>query len=121
MAILALMVDDVVVQRFAISNAEITIGRLSDNDIQIDDAAVSGRHARVIAQPSPYMQSQTEYFIEDLQSTNGTYINDARVERQQLSGDDELRIAWNRFKFIDEEQPNFERTAMILQPDAEPV
>lgn len=121
MAILALMVDGVVVQRFAMSNAEITIGRLGDNDIQIDDAAVSGHHARVIAQPSRYLRAQTEYFIEDLQSTNGTYVNDVRVEYQQLSGDDELRFAWNRFKFVDEEQPNFERTAMILEPHVEPI
>lgn len=121
MAILALLVDGVVVQRFTVGNTEMTIGRLSDNDIHIEDAAVSSHHARISARANRYLPSQMEYYIEDLNSTNGSFINDSRIELQQLNHDDELRIAWNHFKFIDDEQPNFERTAVILEPLVNPA
>lgn len=114
MASLALIVDGVVVQRFELDKPELSIGRHPECDIQIDDAAVSTHHARIIAQPSRYMADQTEVLIEDLGSTNGTFINGTKVEKQQLSNDDEVRVAWNTFKFIDDTTPDFERTAVIL-------
>ena len=121
MAILALLVDGVVIQRFPVSGTAVTIGRHGDNDVQIEDAAVSGHHARIVARPNRYLPSQLEYYIEDLNSTNGTFINGQQVRQQQLENDDELRIAWNQFKFINDEQPNFERTAVILEPHADPM
>lgn len=116
MASLALVVDGVVVQRFDIGDRELRIGRHPDSDIHIEDGAVSGRHARVSARPSRYLSGQTEIHIEDLGSTNGTFVNGVRVDRQQLSHDDEVRIAWNSFRFIDECETGFERTAVILEP-----
>ena len=114
MAVFALLVDDVVVKRFEVDKPSMTIGRHASSDIQIDEAAVSGEHARIIAQPSRYLPNQTEFFIEDLQSTNGTFVNGIQVQRKQLVNDDDVRIAWNTFKFVDDSRPNFERTAVII-------
>ena len=115
MAALALVVDGVVVRRFEVNGQELTIGRHPGNDIHIDDAAVSSRHARLVARPSRYLSGQVEMYIEDLASTNGTFVNGARCRHQQLSNDDEVRIAWNQFKFIDESANGLERTAVILE------
>lgn len=114
MASLAMIVDGVVVKRFEVDRDMLTIGRHPDCDIQVDDAAVSTRHARISAQPSRYMSGQLEVYVEDLGSTNGTFINGSKVEKQQLSNEDEVRVAWNTFKFIDDSQQDFERTAVIL-------
>ena len=121
MATLALLVDGVVVQRFTVDRTDITIGRLSNNDIHIEDGAVSSRHARIVPKANRYLPSQIDYHIEDLQSTNGTFVNGSRIDTQQLGNNDELRIAWNHFRFIDDEQPDFERTAVILEPQLNPA
>ncbi len=51
---------------------EISIGRSDDNDLAIDDEAVSSRHARIIFENGKWM-------LEDLNSTNGTYLNNQRI------------------------------------------
>ena len=109
-----MIVDGVVVRRFEVDQDELTIGRHPECDIQVDDAAVSTHHARISAQPSRYMSGQVEVYVEDLGSTNGTFINGNKVDKQQLSNDDEVRVAWNTFKFIDDNQQNLDRTAVIL-------
>lgn len=115
MAILAQMLDDVVVNRFALTDAETSLGRHPDNDIQIDDLSVSGHHARLVRSPNRYLPGVIDYFIEDLGSTNGTFVNDRRVEgRHPLQPNDVLRLAWNQFKLIDEQAPSLEKTAHIL-------
>jgi pSer/pThr/pTyr-binding forkhead associated (FHA) protein len=58
--------------------AEITIGRNPTNDIHIDNLGVSKQHAKIIRQDGAYL-------IEDLNSTNGTFINDKRVARAVLN------------------------------------
>jgi pSer/pThr/pTyr-binding forkhead associated (FHA) protein len=65
---------------------EVVIGRDSDCDFQITDEAVSSRHARLTYR---YLQ----WWVEDLQSTNGTFLNDQRVETSTvIIKGDELRI-----------------------------
>lgn len=114
MASLALMVDGVVVQRFELNKSELSIGRDPNCDIQIDDGAVSSKHAVISTQANRYLPDQMEIVLKDLGSTNGTFVNDVKVTQQQLTGDDEVRIAWNTFKFLDSTRPNFERTAIII-------
>lgn len=113
MASLALMVDGVVVQRFELDKPELTIGRHPDCDIQIDDGAVSTNHAVISTRANQYLPEQTEIVLKDLESTNGTFVNGVKVDKQQLSDEDEVRVAWNTFKFLDNSRPNFERTAII--------
>ena len=65
--------------------AEITIGRNPGNDIHIDNLGVSKQHAKIVKQDGGYV-------VEDLNSTNGTFINDKRVARAVLNNNDELHI-----------------------------
>ncbi len=68
------------------ASAEVVIGRDKECDYQIEDEIVSSRHARLV-----YRYNQ--WWIEDLQSTNGTYLNDERVETPTvIIKGDELRI-----------------------------
>jgi len=79
---------------FSPSQPTITIGRRSANDVCIPNLSVSGRHARIAF-------SKGEAWIEDLNSTNGTYINNRLISRQILNSHDELVIGKTRVRFFD--------------------
>ena len=64
-------------QECPVGAQSVSIGRLPDNMIVIDNPAVSGRHARVF-------QEGNHYVIEDLKSTNGTFVNDKPIARHTL-------------------------------------
>ncbi len=66
-------------------NRELTIGRALDNDLILNDAAVSLHHARIA-------KVQAAFYIEDLGSTNSTFVNDMRTDEQQLIQGDQIRI-----------------------------
>jgi pSer/pThr/pTyr-binding forkhead associated (FHA) protein len=82
-----------------------TIGRVSDNSIAVDDPAVSSHHACVF-------RDGAHFVVEDLQSTNGTFVNGTRVSRQVLQPGDVLTIGKHRI--VLDERPGPEPTA----PDA---
>jgi len=82
-AILTLLSDDQPRQYAAEPTA--TIGRLPDNTIIIDSPAVSGHHACVFC-------TDGQYIVEDLQSTNGTFVNGLRVSRQVLQHGDVVKV-----------------------------
>ena len=65
--------------------AEITIGRNPANDIHIDNLGVSKQHAKIIKQDGGFV-------VEDLNSTNGTFIKDKRVAKAVLNNNDEIHI-----------------------------
>lgn len=116
MAILAQLVDDVVVSKFDLNKNEITIGRHPDNDIIIDDISVSGHHAIIEVAKSQYLEGTFEFFIIDKDSKNGTSINDKPIRRRErLVNGDVLRIAWNQFKLIDDNGSGLASTAHVLQ------
>lgn len=69
-----------------------TIGRLSDNAVVIDSPAVSSHHACVF-------RDGNDFIIEDLQSTNGTFVNDARVTRQALQNGDVVAVGKHTLVF----------------------
>ena len=81
MAELALLVDDVDVKRFLLHKPLTTIGRDSDNDIQIDDSSASNEHARIQIEISEFLEGHEDIFVEDLGSTNGTFVNDTKITR----------------------------------------
>jgi ABC-type multidrug transport system ATPase subunit len=64
---------------------ELTIGRAANNDIRLDGLQISNRHARLL-------QIGTEIVIEDLNSTNGVYVNGNRISRQSISHNDHVQI-----------------------------
>ena len=99
--------NESILKEIGITQPEFTIGRRPDNDLIIDHAAVSGRHARIV-------QVQSVFFLEDVGSTNGTFVNDRRIDRRQLQDTDVVTIGKHRLIFRDEgnngspsDQPKF--------------
>ncbi|MBN2360717.1 MAG: diguanylate cyclase [Deltaproteobacteria bacterium] len=80
-------------KKFSLDKLQITIGRGPDNDIVCDMDNVSRAHAKVF-------NSSTGVFVEDLGSTNGTFVNDAEVKREKLRSGDLIKIGGTIFKFI---------------------
>ncbi|MAR89625.1 MAG: FHA domain-containing protein [Pseudomonadota bacterium] len=116
MALLAQLVDDVVVSKFDLQPGRLSIGRHPDNDIMIDDISVSGHHAMIEVVPSEYLEGTLEFFIVDQGSKNGTFVNESPVrERERLVDGDVIRLAWNKFKLIDTGSSQFTSTAHVLQ------
>lgn len=115
MAVLSQLVDDVIVTTFELKGPQTRLGRHGDNDIRIDEISVSGRHALIEAEENPYLEGTVDYYISDSQSTNGTFVNNSRITgRQRLNSYDLVRIGWNHFRFIDEDEFSLEKTAYIL-------
>ncbi len=118
MAVLALMVDGVAVSKFDLPVGETCLGRNTDNAIHIDDIAVSGKHARIKVTPDPYLDGTLRHELEDLGSTNATKLNSNKISSVMLLRDgDTIQIGYNQFKFIDDQLPDFESTAVILPED----
>jgi pSer/pThr/pTyr-binding forkhead associated (FHA) protein len=111
MAMIIQTVDGVVTNKFKISQQALTLGRTGDNQVQIDDLAVSNTHAQIICETDD--RNKISYFLVDLGSTNGSYVNEAKIKKKQLHHKDTLRIGWNMFTFIDEDEVNLERTSKI--------
>lgn len=89
---LILKLDDRELQQCAVGSHPISIGRLPDNHIVIDNPAVSGRHARVYREGSHYV-------LEDLKSTNGTFVNDEPIARHTLLEGDVILVAKHTLAF----------------------
>ena len=90
-----------VLKEVVLTQAATTIGRLPDNNMQIDNLAVSGHHARI-------SWEQNHYVVEDLGSLNGTYVNNARVEKAALKHGDQVKIGKHLVEFKHEGPvPNF--------------
>ena len=89
------------------------IGRGAENDITINDELVSKNHASIEARPVEDQSSVFEYFIKDCGSTNGTFVNDQRVEVVQLHHDDVIRIGVNHFRFVDDANDDLAATTKI--------
>jgi pSer/pThr/pTyr-binding forkhead associated (FHA) protein len=70
---------------YNLDKPEMTIGRNAGNDICIDSLAVSDRHARIVVH-------QGRYWLEDLKSTNGTFLDFARVERSPLKNHQRITV-----------------------------
>jgi len=111
---LALLVDGVVIKLFPLEKPVTTIGRDQSNDIQIDEAGVSGRHAQIRVKPNELLEDQADVFLEDLGSTNGSLVNDDEVQKCQLKHNDVITIGWSTFKLLDGKTDS-ETTAHIIR------
>lgn len=106
-------IDGVVIKEVQLTKERTTLGRRPYNDIVIDNLAVSGEHAVI------HMQNQ-DVEIEDLGSTNGTYVNAKAVKRQELRNGDTIEVGKYKIRFLHEaEGQNFEKT-MIFKPGMVP-
>lgn len=114
MAKLTVTFNDEVVAEYELDKEQMTIGRKPDNDIQIDNLAVSGHHARILT-------ILTDSFLEDQNSTNGTYVNGTQVKKHALRNGDVITIGKHQLTYSNAEASRgaggeFERT-MIIRPD----
>lgn len=94
MAKLYLKFKESVIREIILQNGTTTIGRSESNDIHIDNLAVSGSHARIFCESGRFV-------IEDLNSTNGTYVNDRRIAKHQLTHNAVITIGKHTLVFLD--------------------
>jgi pSer/pThr/pTyr-binding forkhead associated (FHA) protein len=97
MARLILMFNKQVVKEVPFLTGSMTIGRHEDNGIVIDNLAVSTFHARID-------KTAADYILTDLQSTNGTYVNDERIASRRLSSGDNILIGKHVLLFAASDQ-----------------
>lgn len=95
MAKVIVSIDGVVIKEAELSKAKSTLGRRPYNDIVIDNLAVSGEHVA-------FLLADGAVTMEDLNSTNGTYLNGTVVKRQLLRNADMIEIGKYKIVFIDE-------------------
>ena len=105
---LVVSLDGVVIKEVQVTKDKTTLGRRPYNDIVIDNLAVSGEHAVL-------QMVGSDVFIEDLNSTNGTYINGKAIKKQLLAHNDTVEIGKYKIKFLVEEGSDYEKT-MVLKP-----
>ncbi|UCH20750.1 MAG: FHA domain-containing protein [Deltaproteobacteria bacterium] len=105
--------EGVVIKKFPLEKSPLRIGRNPDNDIFIDDKVVSMEHAIVEVLEDTDQKEIRYYYIEDLESTNGTHVNGKKITRQKLNHNDIIRVGWNMFKFIDAVERKKEKTLKI--------
>src|ERR1700683_2853845 len=115
MARLILTLDSQVMAEYNMNKERYTIGRLPDNDIRIDNGAVSGHHPLII-------NILNDSFLEDLNSTNGTYVNGKLIKKHALQHGDVITVGHHQLRFAedDEAQDEFEKT-MVIQPSQRPM
>ncbi|MEO7885145.1 MAG: FHA domain-containing protein [Polaromonas sp.] len=100
-------IDGVVIKEVQLTKDRTSLGRRPYNDIVIDNLAVSGEHAVL-------QMSGNEVYLEDLNSTNGTYVNGKAVKKLLLQNSDTVEIGKYKIKYVNEAAPaGFEKTMII--------
>ena len=124
MARLILSMDGGVMAEYNMTKERYTIGRLPDNDVRIDNPTVSGYHSLII-------NILNDSFLEDLNSTNGTYVNGKLIKKHALQHGDVVTVGKHQLRYVDptaeeaEQDDEFARTMVIsganeFRPDPEP-
>jgi pSer/pThr/pTyr-binding forkhead associated (FHA) protein len=113
MARLILSLDGQTLAEYNMTKERYTVGRLPDNDIRIDNAAVSGHHSLII-------NILNDSFLEDLNSTNGTYVNGKLIKKHALQHADVITIGHHQLRYVDDQaedlpEDEFEKT-MVIEP-----
>ncbi len=109
---LVLTLNQSVLGEFTLEKERLLIGRKPENDIQVDNLAVSGQHAAIIT-------ILNDSFLEDLDSTNGTFVNGKLVKKHALKHGDVITIGKHELKYVNDDattdDQDFEKT-MIIRP-----
>ena len=116
MARLILSLDGQTLAEYNMTKERYTVGRLPDNDIRIDNAAVSGHHSLII-------NILNDSFLEDLNSTNGTYVNGKLIKKHALQHDDVITVGHHQLRYVedhadDDVEDEFEKT-MVIEPSGQ--
>ena len=100
---LVLTFQDTVLGEYTFDTTPVTVGRREDNDVVVDNMAVSGHHAQIEEEEPNY------YILVDLESLNGTFLNQKKVTRERIFDGDSIIIGKHSLNFVDlrpeEEQP----------------
>jgi hypothetical protein len=80
-------------ESFALDHDRMTIGRRPDSDVFLDDVTVSRDHALLVKRGG-------DYYLDDLGSLNGTYVNRHRIESHRLEDGDELQVGKFKLTFL---------------------
>ena len=100
-------IEGVVIKEVQLTKDRTSLGRRPYNDIVIDNLAVSGEHAVV-------QLSDSDVHLEDLNSTNGTYVNGKAIKKQLLLNNDIVEIGKYKIKYVNETANNdFDKTMVI--------
>lgn len=113
MSKLILSLDGSILKEIPLTKERTTIGRKSHNDIQIDNLAISGEHAAIIT-------IYNDFFLEDINSTNGTFVNGQQIKKHLLKTGDVIALGKYNLKYVNDaaqapHDEDFERT-MIFRP-----
>jgi pSer/pThr/pTyr-binding forkhead associated (FHA) protein len=92
---LILKFQDAVVEECAFDKTPVTIGRREDNNVVIDNQAVSGHHARIEKEDPNF------FVLEDLDSLNGTFLNEKKITRERIFDNDSFIVGKHLLYFVD--------------------
>jgi len=117
MAKLVKMHNGEVVEEYPITNTELRIGRAADNDVILHDETVSSHHAVISAAVVSDDGFVKEYRIQDLRSTNKTFVNNKEISERKLQDKDVVRVGLSHFEFDykanEELQKDFQKTTKL--------
>jgi FHA domain len=104
---LILTLDGEIINEYPLDAESFSIGRKHNNDIQLNDLTVSGRHAMIIGSQAD------QVFVEDLGSTNGTLVNGNHIKKIALKHGDVIQMGHHQFTFLNEDGNQYEPTMFI--------
>ncbi len=100
-----------------LNQSQLRIGRSPDNEVILIDEAVSGHHALITIRQQEHNEKLNEYIIEDLNSTNKTFVNNVQISSHVLKEGDIIRVGNTRLKFSTKAytppQKQFEQTQKL--------
>lgn len=118
MAKLTIKFNDVVIDQIVLKQGDMNIGRRPGNDIVLDNMAVSGAHASIFT-------IGEDSFVQDLNSTNGTLVNNKRITKHHLADGDVVTIGNHSLTYINEKAvkaaPDLAKTVILSAPKQEDV
>ena len=86
-------------EKCLLDQVQMRIGRAPDNEIIIQDETVSGYHALITIRPREKNEKESEYILEDMNSTNKTFVNNKEISSHSLKEGDVIRVGSTRLKF----------------------
>lgn len=95
---LLLKFNAAVIKELILDRQTIAIGRKPDNDISINNPAISSNHCKITFEGGGY-------YVEDLDSTNGTYVNEKRIKKCGLHHEDKILLAKHSLVFLEDSSP----------------
>ena len=110
MALILVTINNKPVAEIPLEKKEITIGRDPQNDIHLKNPSVSRVHAKIVKKGAPF-------YIEDMNSTNGTFVNDHKIEwRTGLNNNDKITVGKYTLVFLEQKKGRGKKTQPFM-PD----